>query len=175
MTCIIAYVDKINNIIVMGADSIGMSSDSKRVRLDSKLVQKNEFIIGFAGSFRQRDIVQYHLQLPEITTDIREYLVCKFVPAFKEALKESFYEDSICGMLVAYKDRLFVIECDLQVAENSNGFESIGVASEFAMGAMHILSTQKLTANTKVLKALNAAMQFSSGVSEPFHLMQTKS
>lgn len=158
----------------MGADSIGIG-ESKRIRLDSKLVQVDEFLIGFAGSFRQRDIVQYNLKLPEIDCDIREYLVCKFVPAFKDALKESLYEDSVCGMLVAHRDRLFLIDCDLQVAENSNGFEAIGVASEFAMGAMHILSTQKLTANTKVLKSLNAALQFSPGVSEPFHVLQTKS
>lgn len=181
MTCIVATLDRINNRVVIGADSIGIDgSFNKRVVLQSKLIKLNDFIIGFAGSFRVGDILRYCLELPPIEDeDIEKYLVTKFVPLLQSALEDanalSKDEDgqTVNPFLLAYKNRLFKIDGDFHVQENANGFESIGVASEIAIGAIAALDKRKMTAEKKVLTALEIACTFSAGVSKPFNLMST--
>lgn len=182
MTCIVATLDRTNNSVVMAADSIGIDSGlNYRVVTQSKLIRLGDFLIGFAGSFRVGDILRYCLKMPPIEYGdyIEKYLVTKFVPALQSALENanalSKDEDghTVHPFLLAYKDRLFKIDGDFHIQENANGFESIGVACEIAIGAMAALDKRKMTAEKKVLTALEIACKFSAGVTKPFNLMST--
>jgi ATP-dependent protease HslVU (ClpYQ) peptidase subunit len=75
--------------------------------------------------------------------------------------------------LVAYKNRLFKIDSDFQVAENLNGLDAVGCGAYFALGALYSMSDQKMDVANKVLKALEAAEFFALGVRRPFILNGT--
>ena len=184
MTCVVALVDKINNSVVMGSDSIGIDQGlNKRVIVQPKLIKSGDILIGFAGSFRLGDIIRYCLEIPPIEAEdadyIEKYLVTKFIPALHSALENANAlskddEGSTTNpILLAYKGRLFRVDGDFHVEENANGFESIGVASELAMGAMAALDKRKMAADKKVMAALEVACKFSAGVSKPFTILRT--
>ena len=95
------------------------------------------------------------------------------IPAFtKPETNELKYEqpkiDNNEIFLVAYKNRLFRIENDFQVAESLNGIDAVGCGADYALGSLHILTKQNLTPKEKVLKSLETASFFSAGVSKPF-------
>ena len=75
--------------------------------------------------------------------------------------------------LVAYKNRLFKIEGDFQVAENLNGIDAIGCGADFALGALYSLSDQDITTKEKIIKALEASEFFAIGVCRPFIINNT--
>lgn len=75
--------------------------------------------------------------------------------------------------LVGYKNRLFKINCDFDVAETLNGFDVCGSGESFALGVMSVLDKTNLTTNEKVLKSLEISEHFSSSVRGPFNLIST--
>ena len=66
MTCIVGIVDKLNNNVIMGADSAASSASIIVSRKDVKMFRKGDFIIGCTTSYRMIQLLQYSLQLPEI-------------------------------------------------------------------------------------------------------------
>ena len=104
----------------------------------------------------------------------------EFIEAVRECFKEfgfiqtSKEGDEVGGtFLVGYKDRLFRIDCDFQIAENMIGMDAVGSGGDFALGALFVMSEHDIPAQDKILMSLQASEFLSIGVSAPFVILNT--
>lgn len=181
MTCIVGYLDKKTKKVIIGGDSAGLAGLDMTIRKDKKVFSVGAFVIGCTSSFRMIQLLRFSLKPPEVKSkDIYEYMCTDFVDSVRECFKNGGYlqkysdgDEKGGTFLVGYKDRLFRIETDFQVAENLNGFDAVGCGSSYALGSLHVVSKNKLEPKEKVLIALEAAAFFSAGVSSPFVVKTT--
>jgi ATP-dependent protease HslVU (ClpYQ) peptidase subunit len=170
MTCIVGFVDKKNKNVLIGGDSAAIANYNIGIRKDKKVFRVGEFIIGCSGSFRMIQLLAYSFVPPDITKDIYEYMCTDFITSIRECFKDGGYlQKYIDGgdrggtFLVGYKNRLFTIDEDFQVAEHLKGVDACGDGAPYALGVIHCLYNTSIPAKEKVLKALKAAEFFFSG------------
>lgn len=181
MTCIVAIIDQKSKTAIMGGDSAASSGNSKFIRKDPKVFENGEFIFGCTDSFRMIQLLRYSLKIPEIKDkDIFEFMCTDFIESVRKCFKEGGFlttdkDEEIGGtFLVIYKDKLFKIDNDFQVAEYLDNVDAIGCGSDFALGALHALKDISIQPSEKIIKALTASEYYSLGVCKPFILI-TKS
>lgn len=179
MTCVVGYIDKDNERLIMGSDSAGSDGSHVQERKDPKIFEKGDFLIGCTTSFRMIQIMKYSMNLPEIgNKDIFEYMCTDFVNTLIDTFKckgfhKKYDDGSLMGgtFLVGYKNRLFAIYDDFQVCEVKDDFNAVGSGYKFALGALKVLSANKdLSVEEKVLIALDVSERYSAGVRRPFHI-----
>lgn len=188
MTCVVGFIDKEKNRVIIGADSLGVGSDySKKVRKDSKVFRvsngTDEFVIGGTTSFRMLQLLMFSFippRVPDNPDELYKYMCTFFVDEIRRSFKDGGFiqikDNSESGgqFLVGYKDRLFEIDSDFQVAENYDSHSAVGCGAMYAEGAMSILSKDGSVAPIiKVIRALWVATELSSGVQEPFNILTT--
>jgi hypothetical protein len=173
MTCIVGIAHK--GKVWIGGDSIGIAGLDQTPRSDAKVFTRGEFAFGFTSSFRMGQILRYSLKLPSIPDgkDLYEYMVTDFINAVRKCLKAGGYarkeseEESGGTFLVGVRGRLFKICSDYQVGESLRSYESVGCGESYALGSLH---GQSSLSNPKkaIVKALEAATEFSAGVKPPY-------
>ena len=181
MTCIVGYLDKKTKKVTIGGDSAGVAGLDITIRKDKKVFKVGDFIIGCTSSFRMIQLLRFSFKPPEIKSkNIYEYMCTDFINAVRECFKDGGYlqkysdgDEKGGTFLVAYKNRLFRIENDFQVAESLNGIDAVGCGANYALGSLYILTKQNLTPKEKVLKSLETASFFSAGVRKPFVIYGT--
>jgi ATP-dependent protease HslVU (ClpYQ) peptidase subunit len=173
MTCIVALSDGAN--VWMGADSASVSGLALTLRRDPKIYRVGEMLVGFTSSFRMGQLLGYKFEPPAQGDDqgIEQYMATRFVDALRETLKEGGYARNESGaesagtFLVAYRGRIFRVDSDYQVGENTVPYDSVGCGAELALGAMY--ATGHLSdPRRRVEIALEAAEAFSAGVRRPW-------
>lgn len=175
MTCIVGI--KQDGKIYMGADSAGSGGTMLRVRSDRKVFIKEDFIMGFTSSFRMGELLQFSLDIPahHNGVDVYAFMVTSFVNAVRECLKAGGYarkekEGEEAGtFLVGYRGRIFKIYDDYQVSEHLFPYDACGCGENYALGVLY--ANVHLKPEDRIMQALAAAQQFSSGVREPFYLL----
>jgi ATP-dependent protease HslVU (ClpYQ) peptidase subunit len=181
MTCIIGIVDKKLKNVVMGADSAGSAGNSLSIRKDVKIFKNGDFIIGCTSSYRMIQLLRFSFSPPEMKRkDIYEYMCTDFINGVRMCFKnggflQKYQEGDEQGgtFLVAYKDRLFKIENDFQVGETFNGMNAVGCGEEYALGALHILNKEPISAVLKIRRALEVSEFYVNGVQKPFIILST--
>ncbi len=184
-TCIVAMVK--DGKITIGCDSAASNNQSTKlsIREDKKIFTKTkdtqEWIFGFTTSYRMGQLVQYSLDLPvhDGTMELHEFMVSKFIPALRTCFQSGGYEskekDRVSGgsFIVGFKEKLFVIGSDYQVAISVEPFVSVGCGEHLALGALTALKKAKvkISINDAIIIALETAENYSSGVRGPFHLL----
>ena len=178
MTCIVAY--KKDNKIYFGADSLGSTEYKKSNRRDQKLFYKDNMLIGFTSSFRMGNILQYKLEIPKHKSNISTnvYMNTIFIDNVIKCFEDNKYisnvDSTISGgtFLVGYKNRIFKIESDFQVAEDYGNFSSCGSGEDIATGVMEgILKINKNIAPEKLIKiAIQIASKYIPSVGGPIHI-----
>ena len=182
MTCIVGVVDKKAKKVLIGGDSAESNGTSIIIRKDVKVFKNGDFVFGCTTSFRMIQLLMFSYKPPEFTTtDIYKYMCTVFVDDIRKCLHKGGFSyknpegGEIGGtFLVAYKDNLFKIEDDFQVAESLNGVDAIGCGEDFALGALYAMSEQKISTKDKVLKALEAAESLAISVRRPFVICETE-
>ena len=182
MTCIVSYIDKINNKIWIGGDSAGVAGMNITIRSDEKVFTKFderkdvEFIFGYTTSFRMAQILRYSMIIPEVgDKDIYEYMCTDFINSVRRSLRDGGFmqidnNEEIGGTFivgVSKGGRVFRIGSDFQVGEPYLFYDSVGCGSSYALGNLHSREKNK-GAKESVTSALDAATFFSSGVEAPF-------
>lgn len=174
MTCIVGFIDKKKNNVVIGADSASVSGLDITIRKDAKVFKVNDFVIGCTSSFRMIQLLQFSFNPPKVSDkEMYEYMCTDFINAVRTCFKDGGYlQKEIDGdekggnFLVAYKDRLFKIESDFQVSEALQGYDCCGCGKPYALASIY--NTNKTCAKAIVLDALKTAEYFSSAVAQPF-------
>lgn len=174
MTCIVGFVDNKNKKVVVGADSAGVSGLDVTIRKDEKVFKNGDFVIGCTSSFRMIQLLRFSFKPPRIyDSEIYEYMCTEFIDAVRKSFKDGgFLQKYVDGdekggtFLVAYKDRLFKIDSDFQVAEAYQGYDACGCGEKYAIGSIY--TTIKSDPRTIVIDSLKCAENFSGGVQGPF-------
>lgn len=165
MTCIVGIEHK--GKVWMGGDSAGTNSMmNQTIRDDKKVFINGDFIIGFCGSFRMGQLLNYTLKPPvhpEGKSDM-EYMVGDFMNAVKMCLdvgEEGLEPNFLCG----YRGKLYEIEGDYQVGIPQKGFAAIGSGGDLATGS---IMSSKGNPKKRILVALKAAESGNAAVRAPF-------
>lgn len=176
MTCIVGLVD--NGKIYMGGDSAGCAGWNLSIRADQKVFKNNDFIMGFADSFRMGQLLRYSFTPPPYYEefDLYKYMVTDFVDTARKCFKNGGFAEkdkeveSGGHFLVGFKGRLFRIESDYQVGENQLPFAACGCGQSSALGSL--FSTHGIIAppRDRIRIALEAAERLNAGVRQPFHI-----
>ena len=148
MTCVVAYTD--GKKIYMAADTAGTGSTFTSKNLQTKIFPKDEYAIGYCGSYRLGQILHYSFAPPlpgkKLPKDeILGFMVTEFIPALKECLAESGYpehkEDKRnVSLLVGLRGQIFEIEYSFQVDAWDVPYMAVGSGTYYALGAMHAVS-----------------------------------
>lgn len=176
MTCIVGFIDKKNGKVVIGGDSAGVGGLDIAIRRDVKVFKVGDFVIGCTSSFRMIQLIRFSFKPPKYypDTDLYEYMCTTFVDTLRICFKNGGFarrnndEESGGTFLVGYKDRLFEIEEDYQVAENYDLFNSCGCGAKYALGALMAIKDNEWIPEDKIRLALQIATHFSAGVRPPY-------
>lgn len=179
MTCVIGLVDK--GRVYMGADSAGSTlSGGIATRTDKKVFMVGDIMIGICGSFRMRDILQYHVTFPSYNPKIYtplEYANHEIAEKAREVFKSRGLthvennEECIDGsFIVGFRKKLFEIESDFQVGEVETPYVAIGSGGDIAAGSLYTTQRLDLPAVDRLQLALNAAAYGNAFVRGPFYI-----
>lgn len=182
MTIICACIDKKMGIVHVGADRSISRGDEVHVNPHSKLHFVGEFLVGMSGPERLAQQVKYQFHPPDLllNQDVVEYLSTIFVRILRDVFLENGYVEpdlkKDCGdfeILVAYRDRLFMIGCDFSVAEYTVPYAAAGGGRQYAMGAMYIVNELNLSAGAVVRYGLETAAKFNGFCTKEHDIMST--
>jgi len=180
MTCIVGIAAK--GKVWMGGDSCASDGSEKVIRKDPKVFIKEDFLIGYSGSFRLGQILKYRFD-PPVKRDEQEdfeYLVTDWLDALRHTCKGSGLtkiddnEESVPGgALIGYNGRLYVLEEDFQIGEPKCNYYAIGCGSGVAFGSLYttMLLTKRMLPRRKIQQALEAATTYAMGVEPPFTIL----
>lgn len=174
MTCVVAFTD--GNKVYLAADSSAVDENIVLPRKTSKVFVNGEFGMGYCHSFRLGQIVEHFFSPPAIVEDdLLSYMIVKFVPALRKALDKQEFpsndsEKSDWALLIGIRGRIFVIESDWQVGEDTMSYHAIGAGMEYALGALH--ATKERDPRKRLTAALQAAKEYSPYVREPFNFIE---
>jgi len=127
-------------------------------------------LIGTSGDQRVSDIIQYNLEVPDLSgIDPAYYMAQLVIPAIRAAMKE---HDGMEGMkdsaiMVAYAGCLFIIGEDFSLSEISD-YEAIGAGAKYALGYMYAMGKGSLLPEELITKALECAAWFSASCAGPY-------
>lgn len=167
-------------------DSCLIASDS-RIAADGRIythpdmvkaVERGNYIIGGAGSYRALQAVLHGWIPPMVTakakTNLYEFAINKVIPSLKARLTEAGIDFNKVvespddkfnlGLIIGINGTLFEIDSEFAVAMNDNNFYGIGSGGEFALGALH--------AGASVIDAMRIAAINDNGTAAPFHILE---
>ena len=178
MTCIVAY--KENDTIYMAGDSASTSRGiTYATGLSKVFCLKKEFLIGYCGSFRMGQILEYSFKPPkrkEGMSDL-QYLVKKFIPALIKSFDEERHlvvennEAKGGYFLLGYRGSIYSVQSDFQVNTHLGDYAAEGSGEDHAMGALYALQYSELEAVEKLTVALDAASAYVDSVCGPYCIM----
>lgn len=189
MTCIVGYLDKKNDCVWLGGDSLGSNGYTQSVQAQPKVFRHDifsEVIMGSTSTFRHIDLLKYSENLlPELdyykNTEIdHKYMVKTFVPNLINLFQNNIYSedntDKGGNFLIGVKNKLFEVQCDYSVLEPASGFTAVGCGEVAAIGSL--ITTTTYYADTHPVDhikfALEAAEKSCCGVQRPFVIINTK-
>lgn len=191
MTCIVGLIE--DGIIYMGGDSAESSGCELKIIKDAKVFKKGDFLFGVSGEPRIHNIIKYIFEIPKDCGEFKDipyrdplaYMNIEFVPELKQYLKENDIDLSEEGddfrILVGYKGRLFRIEADFYVGENSKPYDCIGCGAAEAFGSLYtiyaldeLIDTTWVDPEIRILTALEASEDVNCHVRRPFRVINSK-
>lgn len=176
MTCIAAIAQ--NGKVYMGGDSAAADENSHLVstRKEPKVFIKNNYIIGYAGSFRFGKLVEHTFVPPKPNFDnLDKFFNTIFIDSLREYCDagkvDPTSEDDSSEMLIGIGGRLFEFCNDWHFGEDTHNFNAIGSGGSFAIGSLYS-TRRKRNPYARIQTALESAEHFSSAVRSPFTLLE---
>ena len=187
MTCIVGYVDKKENCVWIGADSLGSNGFTKSVESQPKVFKNITFkniVMGSTSTFRHIDLLKYSDKLFEEIdwykkTELdHKYLVTKLIPnlikLFDEGIKSELDRSKGANFIIGAGDKLFEVQTDYSVLEHSDGYASVGCGEYTALGSLYSTKNLDIPISDKIKIALESAEHHCCGVQRPFRIINTK-
>ncbi|TPM59002.1 hypothetical protein FJ959_09005 [Mesorhizobium sp. B2-2-4] len=156
MTCLVGLIH--SGKVHMGGDSAASVDNAIEVRTNRKVFRNGAYVIGFTGSFRVGQLLQYAV-IEEPGKDLMAHLVNAVVPVLQKLAGKETDE-----IMIGHSGRLFKISSDYSVAEYPE-YAAAGTGEPWALGRMH----GSLGApEARAVAALEAAQAHCTGVRAPF-------
>ena len=158
MSVIVGITDGKN--ITMGCDSY-ISGDNEKFELsESKIIKKNNILIGVSGTMRGLQLLKYQLNLTtqehlseieDITISDEEYICNFLVNTIKEIFFNNQYtikvddqENHCDNYLIGYKGKLYTLDSNYQIYSTNDNYMTIGSGSQYAYGALKVQEKAKI-------------------------------
>lgn len=165
--------------VYIGADSIIADGWGRDLTAQPKVFRVGSFLFGCAGSSRQNQILQYHLDVrPQETNETDEgYIVSGLIQAVRRAYSEHGYltkeenRDTGAAFMVGYKSKIWSIQHTYQAIRYRNGIHALGVGEAYAKAALAsflIHEQYYLSISTMLHAAMTITADFCSAVAAPF-------
>lgn len=162
----------------MGGDAAAADENSNMVssRKEPKVFIKNQYIIGYSGSFRFGKVVEHMFVPPKPDlNNIDKFLNTDFVDALRDVCElakvDPSSEEDSSEMLLGVGGRLFEFCNDWHFGEDINNFNAIGSGTSFALGSLYS-TRQRRNQSARIRLALESAERFSSSVRKPFTILE---
>lgn len=159
MTCLAALIHDWR--VYMGGDSSASVDNSIEVRTNRKVFRNGAYVIGFTGSFRVGQLLQYDIKMPPPVGDIMGHLVGAFIPQLQKAAGKETDE-----IMLGTAGRLFKVSSDYSVAEYPS-YAAAGGGEQYALGKLH---GSLGPPDVRIIAALEAAEAHCPAVRAPFHI-----
>jgi ATP-dependent protease HslVU (ClpYQ) peptidase subunit len=187
MTCIIGLLDKENDCVYVGADSLGSSWCSQAIYKNRKVFRakdNNSVLMAICGDYKLQNILSVEENIVEEIKHLKnevdfEHIVKYVSPKIMKLAKQ--YECTcnddgyvrIGGDIIfGYKNQLYIIECNGQVLEPEDEYVAGGSGEDFAMA---VLSQNKGKSSVdRIKEGLEAAEKHGCGIKRPFYILNTK-
>ncbi len=175
-TCIVGL--KYKGRVYIGGDSQATSTYQKMTMSGRKVFKVGEMLIGYCGSIRAGQVLQFSLKPPAHPdgVDVERYLCTTFINSVRKVFKSSgvmFNEHGVDDghyFLVGYRKRLFTVEPDNQEREDAAGMAALGSGMAYAMGAMAALWGRGKEPKRTILKALKIVGEHDPNVGPPYYV-----
>lgn len=178
MTCVVGLVHA--GRVYMGGDRAATSRDgSMSLWAESKVFRKSGYLLGFCGSFRAAQVLQYAIKPPPYkgpASGLTQHLATVFVDVLQQGLRDAGMELPIKGtsFLVGWHGVLHKVEHNFQIVRAYDGHAAVGCGEALALGALHVLAGFDIAPKRRVLLALGAAEHYNAAVSRPFDVFMTR-
>ena len=180
MTVIVGLVSE--GSVFMGGDHAATGGLNQAIRKKPKVFIKGEIGIGYTGSFRMGDILEYSWTPPIWRKDemsLDKYMCTVFVDSVRDIFKEKGFGkiagdegDEGGSFLVGIDGHIFNIEANYQVAENNDDFIADGSGWGIASGSLYTSFLND--PESRLTIAMEAASKFNAAVRAPFTIIEVK-
>lgn len=187
MTCIIGLLDKENDCVYVGADSLGSNWCSQAIYKNRKVFKAKDnlnVLMAICGDFKLQNILSVEEDLIEEIKHLKnevnfEHLVKHTAPKIMNLannygcakLKDGYR--SIEGNIVfGYKNQLYIIESNGQVLEPEDEYVAGGSGGNFAVAVLSQNKDKKVI--DRIKEGLEAAEKHGCGIKRPFYILNTK-
>lgn len=189
MTCIVGLVE--DKKIWMGADSMVSSGNEYTILKSPKVFKNGSFLIGCAGTPRHAQLLSSSLFNPPqkkdkqtdidyLITDLMEHIRTLFGShgAIRQEDGKTDTHDS--QYLIGYNGKLYAIEGNFQLIDSVNPYLAAGCGRVYAHAVLGFIDKnsksfkKKISPQTKLSLALQAAEQNDPFVKAPFHFVSVK-
>jgi ATP-dependent protease HslVU (ClpYQ) peptidase subunit len=187
MTCIVGLLDRKEDCIYVGADSLASywhyQSQIKNKKVFKAKDNKN-VVMAITGTVKIQNILSIEEGLIEEVKHLKNEInfdsIVKYtVPKIFELAKKYNDITIVDGMsflngalIFAYKNQLYQIESNGQVLEFQDDYVADGSGTDFAAAVLS--QTEGLPTAERIKAALEAAEKHGIGVKRPFHILNTK-
>lgn len=176
MTVIVGIAQQ--GTVWIGGDSAGSDGWTTRASALHKVFHRGHFLIGYTGSFRMGQLLQYSLKVRVQRSGLTDeaYMASVFVDAVRACFRDGGYSRSESGreeggtFLAAYHGNLYHIQDDYQVQRSLSGYDAAGSGYMIALGAMAAMATVEPA--QRIARALEITAEFASDVCAPFLIEQ---
>jgi len=190
MTVIIGM--KANNKVYMGCDSVFLCGQQITRRSQSKLLIKDELLIGFTTSgSRILQVVNHKLKLPSTrklkTEELEGYLATIFCSKLYKLLdmerllvndsdrKDSEPCMSPARLLIGIRDRLFEVGEDFDVSEIPTDYYAVGSGEPISLGCLEATTSllPQFGPEDHLIFALKTVTKHIAAIQGPYQLANT--
>lgn len=172
MTCIAGMVSY--KRVILGGDASASDEYTISISKDPKVFVKDNFIYGFADSFKIGQLVRYNFERDRVKLIDDKYLYTNFFPSLEKFIKRRIRKgDDNFDFLIGVTGRLFHFQSDYSVIETTCGYDAIGLGSEVALGALYAMQfDDSITSQEKINRALEASEYHNSSIRRPFTILE---
>ncbi|MFA5557620.1 MAG: hypothetical protein WDA29_11060 [Flavobacteriaceae bacterium] len=187
MTCVIGFVDHDIGMRYIAGDSDGYSDSAKTALKSKKIFEKNNMLIGYCGSFRLGQLLEYVIDFPRKlkSKDELAYLVQEVVPMIRNCFNESsdIEHETFSFLFVMESGAIFEVESNYQIMAHDRPYVAIGSGRDVADGYCYsVLKHEKENDGLKLHKrnedfleeAIRCASQFVPSVGGRVDVLSSK-
>ena len=186
MTCIVGVLDKKENCVYVGADSLGSNWCSQAIYKNRKVFKAKDninILMAICGDYKLQNILSVEENLIEEVKHLKNEVnfehIVKYTSPKIMNLADKYYclrnkegDRSIGGSIIfAYKNQLYIIECNGQVLEPEDNYIAGGSGGDFAIAVLSQNGYKPIAERIK--EALEAAEKHGCGIKRPFYIMNT--
>ena len=188
MSCVVG-VERDNEVWIGGDSAVAREEDEVSYagltpKVFNRPYQNRMLIMGYIGSFRFGQILQYHLdgKAARSHPSSIDFIVTSLVPSIRQALRKNGWlsveneREGGCEFLLGYQGGLYEIGDEFEVTRASSGYLALGAGQDFALGAISALLKREPEIPPKELveAGLVAAAEFVSSVRPPFTILSVR-